>query len=109
MKTKVLGVNPENLDEKGAVSEDVAREMASGALKAATSEIAVAITGIAGPKGGSPEKPVGTVHFSTARRIEGAVETHHERHYIKKADRAGIRVEAVKIALLLLFQEAKNY
>lgn len=109
MKTKFLGVAEETMDGKGAVSEETAREMASGALKAATSDIAVAITGIAGPKGGSPEKPVGTVHFSSARRVEGRIETHHERHYIKKTDRAGIRVEAVKIALLLLLQEAKNY
>lgn len=109
MKTKFLGVDPETLEEKGAVSEEVAREMASGALKAATSDIAVAITGIAGPTGGSPEKPVGTVHFSTARRIDGAVETHHERHYIKKSGRSEIRLEAVRIALGMLLQEAKNH
>lgn len=109
MKTKFLGVNPKTLDEKGAVSEEIAREMASGGLKAATSDIAVAITGIAGPGGGSPEKPVGTVHFSTARRVGSAVETHHERHYIKKTGRTEIRLEAVKLALQMLLQEAKNH
>ncbi len=109
MKTKVLGVNPAIMEEKGAVSEEAAREMAAGALKAATSDIAVAITGIAGPDGGSPEKPVGTVHFSTARRVKSAIETHHERHYIKKSGRSEIRLEAVRIALQMLLQEAKNF
>lgn len=108
MKTKFLGVDPKTLEEKGAVSEETAREMVSGALKAATSDIAVAITGIAGPGGGSPEKPVGTVHLATAHRGEAGVETHHERHYIKKTNRSEIRLEAVRIALQLLLQEAKN-
>ena len=82
--------------------------MASGALKAAVSDIAVAITGIAGPDGGSGEKPVGTVHFATARRDKGGVQTHHERHYIQKKGRSEIRLEAVRIALLMLLQEAKQ-
>lgn len=107
MKTKFLGVSEENLNNPdiGAVSEATAREMATGALKAATADIAIAISGIAGPDGGSREKPVGTVHFATARRVDGTIQTHHERHFIKKQSRSEIRLACVEIALSLLLQE----
>jgi len=108
MKTRLLGVSPETLEEHGAVSEAAAREMAEGAIKAASADIGVAVTGIAGPGGGSQEKPVGLVHFASARRVDGAVETHHERHYIKKSSRAEIKMAAVAIALKLLILEAKH-
>lgn len=109
LKTKLLGVPAGMLDEFGAVSEPVARAMAEGALKAAVADIGVAVTGIAGPTGGSPEKPVGLVHFASAHRAGHNIHTHHARHYIKKPDRHAIRIEAVRIALSLLLQEAKNY
>lgn len=108
MKTRWLGVSEETLEKHGAVSEQTAREMAHGALKAATSDISVAITGIAGPTGGSPEKPVGTVHFATAHRTEKGIQTHHERHYIQNQSRTGVRLKSVEIALKLLLQEAEN-
>ncbi|MFL0798375.1 MAG: nicotinamide-nucleotide amidohydrolase family protein [Cellvibrionaceae bacterium] len=67
-KQQQLGVSQENLCEFGAVSEMVAREMVEGALLAAKSDIAVAVTGIAGPDGGSAEKPVGTVWLAWASK-----------------------------------------
>jgi nicotinamide-nucleotide amidase len=66
LKVKLLGVDPDVLDKHGAVSEPVARAMAQGALKALSVDLAVAITGVAGPGGGSTEKPVGLVHFAVA-------------------------------------------
>jgi nicotinamide-nucleotide amidase len=64
LKTGVLGVKPETIADFGAVSEPTAREMAEGAKKVCGSSVAVAITGIAGPEGGSADKPVGTVSFA---------------------------------------------
>ena len=64
MKTSVLGVKPETLADFGAVSEPTAREMAEGAKRVCGSSVAVAITGVAGPGGGTPDKPVGTVCFA---------------------------------------------
>ena len=64
VKTGVLGVKPETLADFGAVSEPAAREMAEGAKRVCGSSVAVAITGVAGPEGGAPDKPVGTVCFA---------------------------------------------
>jgi nicotinamide-nucleotide amidase len=67
-KAALLGVAPDLIDHHGAVSEAVARAMAEGALGRAPVDVAVAVTGIAGPDGGSPEKPVGLVHLAAAPR-----------------------------------------
>ena len=67
-KRELLGVRRETLSRHGAVSEETAREMARGALRASRARIALAVTGIAGPGGGSAVKPVGTVCFAWARR-----------------------------------------
>ena len=64
IKTGVLGVKPETIADFGAVSEPTAREMAEGAKRVCGSTVAVAITGVAGPEGGAPDKPVGTVCFA---------------------------------------------
>ncbi|HEX8961758.1 MAG TPA: CinA family protein [Rhodocyclaceae bacterium] len=69
-KTEMLGVKPETLAAHGAVSEETAREMAAGAIAHSNAAVALAITGIAGPTGGTPEKPVGTVCFGWCRRGE---------------------------------------
>jgi len=63
-KTEMLGVKKESLEKFGAVSEEVAKEMAEGAIRNSKANIAIAITGIAGPKGGSIEKPIGLVFIA---------------------------------------------
>lgn len=70
-KEALLDVDPSTLREEGAVSEAVVREMASGVLSLSCADLAVAISGIAGPGGGSPGKPVGTVWFCWAARLPG--------------------------------------
>ena len=72
-KQKFLGVRAETLAQHGAVSEAVAREMAEGALRAGRSDYSIAVTGIAGPAGGTPEKPVGTVFIGVASAGETRV------------------------------------
>lgn len=74
-KESLLGVHPKTLDENGAVSEAVVREMAEGALHLSGADIAVAVSGIAGPTGGSEDKPVGTVWFAWALRDGGDTKT----------------------------------
>ncbi len=68
MKERMLGVNPDTLWETGAVSEETVREMAEGALRNFSSDYAIAVTGIAGPDGGTPEKPVGTVWIAVGTK-----------------------------------------
>lgn len=67
-KIDLLNVNPKTLEKYGAVSAETAAEMAEGALKNSKADITASITGIAGPSGGSPEKPVGTVWFGLAQK-----------------------------------------
>ena len=78
-KTELLGVPAELIASKGAVSAEVARAMAEGALKHSRADLAVAVTGIAGPDGGNAEKPVGLVHLAAARR--GGARLHEERRF----------------------------
>ncbi|MBE7244370.1 MAG: CinA family protein [Actinomycetospora chiangmaiensis] len=98
-KAEAIGVSMDVIRQHGAVSEPVARAMAIGTLAAAPASVAVAITGIAGPGGGSAGKPVGLVHFGLALR-DGAAR-HLERRY-GDLGRAGIRRAAVADALGLL-------
>lgn len=100
-KAELLGVPAEMLARFGAVSEEVARAMAAGALGMPGATLAVAVTGIAGPGGGSPEKPVGLVWFAVAHR-DGRVKT-VERRY--GGDRAMIRTRSTAMALDLLRRE----
>jgi nicotinamide-nucleotide amidase len=72
-KIELLGVSAELIERRGAVSEPVARAMAAGALQHSPATLAVAVTGVAGPGGGTPEKPVGLVHVTAAARRGGAV------------------------------------
>lgn len=97
-KHDLLGVQWDVLEAFGAVSEAVARAMAAGAAERSRAQLSVAITGIAGPGGGSREKPLGLVHFATCR--EGHVE--HAEHRFGDLGRAGIRHAAVMTALRLL-------
>ena len=98
-KEAMLGVPPAVLDRHGAVSRETAEAMATGALASSQADIAVAITGIAGPGGGSAEKPVGLVHFACASR-EGA-RLHRERRF-GDIGRAAVRRLAVAEALAML-------
>jgi nicotinamide-nucleotide amidase len=94
-KTELLGVRPETLNNYGAVSRETAAEMAAGALRNSKSLIALAITGIAGPTGGSPGKPVGTVCFAWCR-VGEAAETETA---VFAGDREAVRRQAVVHAL----------
>lgn len=98
-KTEMLGVPPQLIAEHGAVSEPVARAMAEGALARARADVAVAITGVAGPGGGTATKPVGLVHFGLAAK--GKTTAHLERRY-GDLGREKIRRRAVDDALRLL-------
>lgn len=97
-KARILGVPDCLIASHGAVSEPVARAMAEGALARSAAGVSVAVTGIAGPGGGSAEKPVGTVWFATARR---GGQTRSERQ-VFPGDRAAIRAETVRHALAML-------
>jgi nicotinamide-nucleotide amidase len=94
-KVAMLGVRAETLAAHGAVSEATATEMAFGALARSVADLAVAVTGVAGPSGGSPEKPVGMVCFAWALR-NGAVDS-ATQHFA--GDRAAVRAAAVASAL----------
>ncbi len=93
-KSELLGVSPALIDTHGAVSEDVARAMAAGALAHSHAQVAVAVTGVAGPTGGTAEKPVGLVWFGFA--LPGRVLT-EQRHFA--GDRAAVRAATVHHAL----------
>ena len=97
-KSDLVNVPASLIARVGAVSEEVARSMAEGALRVTTADAAVAVTGIAGPGGGSADKPVGLVHIAAARR-DGR--TTHERH-VFPGDRTAIRLLSVDAALTCL-------
>ncbi|MCF8504473.1 MAG: CinA family protein [Caulobacter sp.] len=98
-KEEMLGVQGDMLADFGAVSEPVARMMAEGALANSRAHIAVAITGVAGPGGGSPMKPVGTVHIATARSTGGI----RHRHEVFDGDtRLDVQMAAVAVALQMM-------
>jgi nicotinamide-nucleotide amidase len=103
-KTKLLGVSEALLREHGAVSEPVARAMAEGILESLGADLAVGITGIAGPTGGTPTKPVGTVCFGLARR-NGATLTNTE---VFPGEREGVRTIAAYHALRLFAAATKE-
>lgn len=103
-KREMLGVPWDAILGHGAVSEPVARAMATGALARSAATLAVSVTGVAGPGGGSAEKPVGLVHFGAART---GFETIAERH-VFPGDRDGIRRVAVLTALTMLASLAES-
>jgi len=97
-KTDMLGVPAATIEAVGAVSEEVARAMAEGALARSRAGLTVAVTGVAGPGGGSAEKPVGLVHFGCA--MAGA-DTRHQR-IVFDGSRSDVRRETVRAALEML-------
>jgi nicotinamide-nucleotide amidase len=98
-KQELLGVPAETLARHGAVSRETAVAMAEGALGASRAEVAVSVTGIAGPDGGSAAKPVGLVHFALARR--GAPTIAREERF-GDIGREAVRLASVKVGLALL-------
>ncbi len=101
-KIELLAVPPADIAEQGAVSEPVARAMAEGALAHARADIAVSCTGIAGPGGATPTKPVGLVHMACARRGR---ETLHERR-VFRGGRSAVREATVLAALDMVLRQA---
>lgn len=97
-KAEMLGVDPALIAAKGAVSAEVARAMAEGALARSRADIAVAVTGVAGPGGGTAAKPVGLVHFAVARTGRNTV-AHHE---VFPGDRSAVRRATVEKALAMI-------
>lgn len=98
-KTEMLSVPGDLIADVGAVSEPVARMMAEGALEASNGHIAVSITGIAGPGGGTPMKPVGTVHFAVARSNRSVA---HRHELFDGQTREAVQLAAIRTALEML-------
>lgn len=103
-KHEMVGVPPALIEAHGAVSEAVARAMAEGALASSSADLAIAITGIAGPEGGSDHKPVGTVHFGCAMKNKPTI----HQHRIFAGDRSEIRLAATDHALDMIIQELRK-
>ena len=108
-KIELLGVDAQIIEEHGAVSRQAALAMAAGVLWRSHANLSVAITGIAGPGGGSAEKPIGLVHFAIARRISVSAEQldfkalHHEEQF-GDIGRSEVREESVATAFKMLLQ-----
>jgi nicotinamide-nucleotide amidase len=100
-KSELLGVPPEVIAAHGAVSAETAAAMAEGALARAPIDLAVSIVGVAGPGGGSPEKPVGLIHCGLARRGKSP----RTERRVFPGDRAAVRGAALRLALGLLAAE----
>ena len=109
-KTDMLDVDAETIAEHGAVSREVAAQMAFGAIRHSRADLAVSVTGVAGPGGGSADKPVGLVHMAVARRGEGEIALAAERRLVLDADlgREGVRRATVKAALQALAEAASD-
>ncbi len=105
-KAEMLGIPASLIASHGAVSRETALAMATGALANSRTDVAIAITGIAGPGGGSDGKPVGLVHFALARR--GHAAHHEERRFGENLSRKNIRREAVKQALSMIEQALRQ-
>ncbi len=103
-KSELVGVPAELFETVGAVSEEVARAMAEGGIARSDADIAVGITGIAGPGGGTEAKPVGLVHIAAARK--GAT-TLHARN-VFPGDRDSVRLESVRTALAMMRRLAEE-
>jgi nicotinamide-nucleotide amidase len=104
-KHQMLGVPSDTLDRCGAVSRETAEAMARGALGHANADIVIAVTGIAGPGGGSAEKPVGLVHFAAASRIG---DLNHREKRFGDIGRAEVRRRSVLEAIAMLAEFARR-
>ncbi len=104
-KMRELGVKAETLDSVGAVSEETAREMADGIRRRTGADIGVGITGIAGPGGGTPEKPVGTVYIAVSSDRWSKIKLLRSR----AETRDGVRLETCKEAFSMALEAAERY
>lgn len=102
-KTKMVGVNPETIKKYNVVSEEVAYEMASGGAKTANADVAVSVTGVAGPLGGTKDIPVGTVCIGVYYKNKVITEK-----FLFNGDRLQIRNQAVDKALEMVWNEFNN-
>jgi nicotinamide-nucleotide amidase len=100
-KREMLGVRSETLEQHGAVSEAVVREMVAGALEASQAHVAIAVSGVAGPGGGTPQKPVGTVCLAWG--VKDSPARTETRHFT--GDREAVRRQSVVHALEVLIEE----
>ena len=100
-KQEMLNVPGDMIADFGAVSEPVARALAEGALHESRANLTIAITGIAGPGGATPMKPIGLVHFASARENRAI---RHEEHRFGDIGREQVRLEAVRVALRMLHE-----
>ena len=104
-KAELLGVPAELIKAHGAVSESVARAMAEGALRRSKADIAIAVTGVAGPGGGTTAKPVGLVHIAAARHSHA---TRHQAHNFGDRGRSTVRSKTIDEALRLVAEIAST-
>ncbi len=102
-KMQMLGVQEETLAKFGAVSEETARQMVHGALFRSRADLAIAVTGIAGPGGGSPEKPVGLVHLAAKSRSGKLL---HRKMLYGDIGRTDVRLATIRTALQMLIEIA---
>jgi nicotinamide-nucleotide amidase len=102
-KARMIGVPPDLIQRYGAVSAEVARAMAEGALANSAADVAVAVTGVAGPGGGSAAKPVGLVHCAAARRGR---ETVSRELRLGDVGRQEVRIETVRVAVAMAYEIA---
>jgi PncC family amidohydrolase len=99
VKVRLLGVKPETLEKFGAVSAETVLEMARGVRLALSADIAVSISGIAGPDGGTPEKPVGTVWIGLSSSQDELA-----RHNLFQGDRLAVKEQSAQAALNILLE-----
>ena len=104
-KRQLLGVPRDMIADFGAVSEPVARAMAEGAIAHSRADVSVSITGVAGPGGGTPMKPVGLVHFASARR-DGRIL--HDSHRFGDIGRTEVRIASMEVALTMLLDRIND-
>lgn len=103
-KEELLGVSSQILRRCGAVSEETARAMVEGAINRSRVDLALAVTGIAGPGGGTPDKPVGLVHLAAQRRGQNP----HLRRMHFSGDREAVRLASIACGLDLLLETAQS-
>lgn len=104
-KSELLGIPVDLIDRHGAVSDETVRAMADGCLKASNADHAIAVSGIAGPTGGTPEKPVGTVHIALASNDEPTI----ARRFYFPTDRSSFKMRTARTALDLLRQRLQGF